>query len=90
MSSGRGPITVWMKPGGLDRRRQWVAGLAVGLVITLIASVSLAVVCAAMQDVLLDDLRNYLRRTAEPQPPRSTEIGTSASPIQVRPAPPST
>jgi hypothetical protein len=46
-------------------RRPWVAGSIVALAITVTASLSIGVVCVAVRGVLLEDLRNYLRRTAE-------------------------
>jgi signal transduction histidine kinase len=39
--------------------------MVVGSAIALTATLSLAIVCVAIRDVLLDDLRTYLRRTAE-------------------------
>ena len=51
--------------GRTHTRQQWVAGVAVGLLIALTTSVSLGVVVVGVEDVMLDDLRNYLRRTAE-------------------------
>jgi signal transduction histidine kinase/ActR/RegA family two-component response regulator len=46
-------------------RRPLVAGVLVGLAIALTAALSLGIVAVAIEEVLLDDLRNYLRRTAE-------------------------
>ena len=42
-----------------------MAGVFVGLAIALAAALSLGIVAVAIEGVLLDDLRNYLRRTAE-------------------------
>ncbi len=46
-------------------RRPLVAGILVGLAIALTAALTLGFVSVEIEDVLLDDLRNYLRRTAE-------------------------
>lgn len=42
-----------------------MVGLLIGLAVTLTAAISLLIVCITIRDVLLDDLRTYLRRTVE-------------------------
>jgi signal transduction histidine kinase len=46
-------------------RRPWITGLLTGVGIAGAAAVSLVVMSVAMRQVLLEDLRTYLRRTAE-------------------------
>ena len=52
-----------MPPAWFGRPR--VVGMITGLAIALTATISIAVVYGVIKAALLDDLRNYLRRTAE-------------------------
>lgn len=55
------------EPHGRRRvwRRPWITGLLTGVAIAGTAAVSLLVMSVAIRQVLLEDLRTYLRRTAE-------------------------
>jgi hypothetical protein len=46
-------------------RRPWIAGSLTGVAIAFTAAVSLAVMSVAIRQVLLEDLRTYLQRTAQ-------------------------
>lgn len=46
-------------------QRAWISGVVTALMIITTAAVSIGIVAVAVRDVLLDDLQNYLRRTAE-------------------------
>jgi hypothetical protein len=75
-TAGRSPIAERATPpwagsiaagdgGRRSWRRPWLSGLVTALVVMATAAVSIGIVAVAVRAVLLDDLRNYLRRTAE-------------------------
>ena len=63
-----GPVHDEVMPRPVARsvwRRPWIAGSLTGVAIAFTAAVSLAVMSVAIRQVLLEDLRTYLQRTAQ-------------------------